>query len=110
MPHAANGMPASESAARTGAEDESLRAFVGVAPSSTLRAALARVRDTLTRAGFGEGLRWVPAENLHLTLRFLGEVPRASLPALISALRDAANEHPGFELALEGIGVRCMHD
>ena len=105
MPHAASGMPASESAARTGAEDESLRAFVGVAPSSTLRAALARVHDTLTRAGFGEGLRWVPAENLHLTLRFLGEVPRARLPALSSALRDAANEHPGFELALEGIAL-----
>ena len=100
MPHAATGMSESK-----GAEGETLRAFVGVAPGSTLRAALAQLREALARVNFGDGLRWVPAENLHLTLRFLGEVPRASLPALISALRAAVNEHPTFQLPLEGIAL-----
>ena len=105
MPHAAAGMSTSEGAEQTGAEDESLRAFVGVAPGSALRAALAQVREALASADFGDGLRWVPAENLHLTLRFLGEVPRASLPALISALRDGLGEQACFELPLEGIAL-----
>ncbi len=38
----------------------------------------------------GGGWRVTPAENIHITLRFLGDTPRERLPALEEALRAAA--------------------
>jgi len=43
-----------------------------------LRAACAPLRE----AGDGRGARWVPVENLHLTLRFLGETDRRGIESV----------------------------
>lgn len=57
------------------------------------------------RARFaGEALKWVPAENLHLTLKFLGDVQDDRLPAACAATRRAASG-PAFDVAWEGLGV-----
>jgi 2'-5' RNA ligase len=62
-------------------------------------AAAALVRELRARPG-ADGVRWVPAENLHVTLRFLGQVERARLPELTAAARAAAAPLAPFELAL----------
>ena len=49
------------------------------------------------------GARWVPAENYHLTLRFIGEVPKYQAQEVDEAL--AAIRAPGFELTLRGVGT-----
>ena len=49
-----------------------------------------------------EGLRWVHADNLHLTLRFIGEVDGAVAEDVAAAL--SGLEAPGFNLALSGVG------
>ncbi|HXY46479.1 MAG TPA: RNA 2',3'-cyclic phosphodiesterase [Thermoplasmata archaeon] len=41
----------------------------------------------------------------HLTLRFLGEVPRERLAEISSALADVAGATPPFDLVLEGVGA-----
>jgi 2'-5' RNA ligase len=48
---------------------------------------------------------WVPAGNLHLTLRFLGEQPETAVAGLVEALEDAARLTPPFSLALHGMGA-----
>jgi 2'-5' RNA ligase len=50
----------------------------------------------------GPGRRPAPE---HLTLRFLGEVPRERLAEISSALADVARATPAFDLVLEGIGA-----
>lgn len=50
-------------------------------------------------------VRWVAPETLHLTMKFLGEMPAARLPQLQHALQRAAFAHDPFDLELAGIGV-----
>jgi 2'-5' RNA ligase len=49
------------------------------------------------------GARWMPAENLHLTLRFIGEVPPHRAEEIDLAL--AALQSRRFDLVFAGIGT-----
>lgn len=49
-----------------------------------------------------EGLRWVHADSLHLTLRFIGEVDGATAEDIAAAL--ASLRFPAFDLSLAGVG------
>lgn len=62
--------------------------------------------ETLQRrlAGQGASVRWVDARNLHLTLRFLGEISGTQLRAVCCAVRNAASRVHRFSLQLSGTG------
>ena len=62
------------------------------------------LRERLTGLATGlPGARWLPPENFHLTLRFLGEMPSHRAEELDGAL--AAMRCRGFQLQLRGVGV-----
>lgn len=49
------------------------------------------------RSELGDSLEWVPPQNWHITLRFLGEINHKQLAALIEAAREIAHDGaPGF--------------
>ncbi len=50
-------------------------------------------------------VRWVAAEQLHLTLKFLGDVSPHNLELLADLLTREAVRHPPFFMRLEGLGV-----
>ncbi len=54
-------------------------------------------------AGGLPGARWVPPENYHVTLRFIGELPGWRAEEVDAAL--AALRAPGFTLQLAGVSV-----
>ena len=61
------------------------------------------LRDRLINLGGGlPGARWVPEENLHLTLRFIGEVPESSFDDIATSLSGV--HVPAFDLAVAGVG------
>lgn len=61
------------------------------------------VRQTLAGFAFNlPGARWVPAHNMHVTLRFIGETGRLEAEEIDHAL--AAIRAPGFALTLRGAG------
>jgi 2'-5' RNA ligase len=68
------------------------RLFVALEPPDPVRRRLAALADELRRAaGRAAGeVRWVPPENVHLTLQFLGAVPEERVAGIEAALRDAA--------------------
>ena len=72
------------------------RLFVALLPSEPARAALASLAENLTRA------RWTPPEQLHLTLRFIGDVSDTELQRVREAL--AAVQVGPFPLGVEGVG------
>jgi 2'-5' RNA ligase len=53
----------------------------------------------------GSGIRWVKAANLHLTLRFLGDIPQESMPQLAESLKANVDGFGTFDLMLKGIGA-----
>ena len=60
------------------------------------------------RAELGESaasVRWAPAEQLHLTLRFLGETDPSQVDAVAAAIAAVALERPALALRLDGFGL-----
>jgi 2'-5' RNA ligase len=51
------------------------------------------------------GVAWVARDNVHLTLKFLGNVETARLGGVERALAVAAAGQPSFELTLHGLGA-----
>jgi len=51
------------------------------------------------------GVRWVPPLNLHMTLKFLGEVNEESVPAIKAALSEVAVRSAPFSVTVRGAGA-----
>lgn len=49
--------------------------------------------------------RWTHADNLHLTLRFYGEIPATQATTVQAELARLADSLPTFTLKLDGLGV-----
>ena len=87
---------------------EAIRAFIAIELPSEVRHQLDQVEKQIqARAGEGsrKAVRWVPANNMHLTLKFLGEVSSGSIPDLARILQNAANRHSGFTITVGGLGA-----
>ena len=80
-----------------------VRAFVAVRLDEALQAALGVQLERLRLAA--PSVAWVPAQNLHLTLRFLGGVGADTLPRVTRALEGLSGEARPFELAVGGLGA-----
>jgi 2'-5' RNA ligase len=79
------------------------RTFVALPLGEAAVEALIRLRTRL--APEAPKARWVAAENLHVTLAFLGGVSPAELPGVIAATHDAAAAVPLPQLNLRGLGA-----
>ena len=51
-----------------------------------------------------ERINWVPEDNFHLTLRFIGNTTREQLYALVDRLEEVANDTAKFSFKIEGAG------
>lgn len=84
--------------------EEILRTFIAIELDATLQAALGRIQRQYQRQIAPANVKWVAAENIHLTLKFLGDTPRGRLPEIEAALQAACAPHEPFEIAIEGRG------
>lgn len=85
-----------------------IRAFIAIELPSTIREQLNQIEQQIKdRAGDSarKAVRWVPASNMHLTLKFLGEVSTANIQALASVLEREAARHSAFDLEVSGLGA-----
>jgi 2'-5' RNA ligase len=84
-----------------GARPEVVRAFFGLPVPEAQRAAMAGFLTACATAA--PQFRWTPAANLHLTIRFIGNVDRALVEAVADRL--AARSLDAIDLELGSIGT-----
>jgi 2'-5' RNA ligase len=62
-----------------------------------------RRKQPLVEAGFR--VAWVPAANLHLTIKFLGSIREEAIEGVVGALNRVAPRHQPFEARAQGLGA-----
>ena len=75
-----------------------MRLFIAIELPEEIRRSLVRVQNSLRPV---VAAKWVRVEQLHLTLKFLGETPDAELPGLIEELNRVRFD--AFELSTAGV-------
>ncbi len=82
----------------------SLRTFIAVDIAAPIQKIIQQKTDTL-RTSLGTALvRWVNADNIHLTLKFLGDIAPAQVDDLKQLLRTEADQVRAFDLQIGGCG------
>lgn len=82
-----------------------LRAFIAVEIPPDIHKAI-ESETALLRAKLDSSLvRWVPTGNIHLTLKFLGDVSPANIEMLSQMLSVEVRQHDSFTIKFGGLGV-----
>jgi len=81
-----------------------VRVFVAVFPPLEVRkTALSGALEAVRRSDDKVG--WVRPENVHLTLKFLGDIREEALNDLCAALEETCRHHTPFDVGLTGLGA-----
>ena len=83
--------------------EKTLRTFVAFELPSLVKERAAALQDALKARGLK--LQWVKPNNLHLTLKFLGNTPEANVPEIVRCIHRTAEQQPPLEMTLQGMGV-----
>jgi 2'-5' RNA ligase len=83
---------------------DTVRAFIAIELDKRLCTKLGELQDRL-RADVPPGLvRWVRPEGMHLTLKFLGDVPAVQVSEIAQAVQQASAKHASFVCTVSGLG------
>ena len=83
-----------------------MRVFIAVDIDEKTRAALGDLQQRLANGGdVGKGaVKWVNPKNIHLTLKFLGEIKDEKVVEVCNIVENVAGRHKNFELDIESVG------
>jgi 2'-5' RNA ligase len=83
-----------------------MRVFIAIDMDEQITAGLSRLQQQLqNKANVGKSdVKWVEPDNIHLTLKFLGEVKDEQVVDVCSIVKEVADLHKSFELSVESVG------
>lgn len=81
-----------------------IRSFISIAPDPGVAREVSRLQRRLEEVLPRGAVRWIPAEQLHLTLKFLGNIPGSAVEELSSSLRAIGEPYSPLRLRAEGLG------
>ena len=82
-----------------------IRSFIAIDLPKHIQDPLDRVIRDLQDRNPHTAVRWVPAHNIHLTLKFLGEVSSSNLEILTKILQTEVPRHRCFEILVGTLGA-----
>ncbi|MDI6841114.1 MAG: RNA 2',3'-cyclic phosphodiesterase [bacterium] len=78
-----------------------MRAFVAIKIPTEIIEKVAQLQESLKEV---QGVKWVKPENIHLTLKFLGEVKDEQIETVKSAIKSSIQGIKPFNISLSDIG------
>ena len=82
-----------------------IRAFIAVNLAPSVVEEIAKVQAVLRRADGEPGaVRWTRVENMHLTLKFLGNIDQHQVALILTRLRQVGRDCPAFQIEARQLG------
>jgi 2'-5' RNA ligase len=83
-----------------------MRVFIAIDIDKQIRAGLSRLQQQLqNKANVKKSdVKWVEPNNIHLTLKFLGEIKDEQAVDVCNIVKEVAGIHQSFELSVESVG------
>lgn len=83
--------------------EDVMRCFIAIEVPSEVKAAFIELQKDLRSAG--ADVAWTNPDNVHLTLKFLGEIDKKLVSEVERVCRETIAATPPFNLSLNGIGL-----
>jgi 2'-5' RNA ligase len=80
-----------------------MRLFIAIEIPDEIKKEIAEIQRRLKDSGVDAG--WTRQEGIHLTLKFLGEVPEAKISGVMAALAGATRDTNGLRLDVMNVGA-----
>ncbi|MBL8100913.1 MAG: RNA 2',3'-cyclic phosphodiesterase [Anaerolineales bacterium] len=81
-----------------------LRTFIAIELPEQIQNALEKQTARLRQPLGDDLVRWIPTQNMHLTLKFIGNVAASHMEFLKQLISQTADSHSQFNLQISGIG------
>lgn len=82
---------------------QTIRTFIAIEIPTAIQEKLIEIQTDLAK--FVGRVSWVKRGNIHITLKFLGDVQANQIESISSALKQIAQTHSSFNINFGGIGV-----
>lgn len=82
---------------------KSIRSFIAIELPQEIIETIEKLQDRLRR--YGLNIRWIRSKNIHLTLKFLGNISEGDVTSITSVLKTIADNMAPFKLMGQGIGT-----
>ncbi|HIJ56839.1 MAG TPA: RNA 2',3'-cyclic phosphodiesterase [Deltaproteobacteria bacterium] len=80
-----------------------IRAFIAIELPEAVRSSIEMIQNRLKSLDLP--LRWVRLENIHLTMKFLGDIDEIEIENIESSLQDSVKKQAPLTLSAKGVGV-----
>ncbi len=80
-----------------------IRSFIAIPIPAALQKSAGHLVQRLEVSS--SGIKWVPQDNLHLTLKFLGDVDNREIPRVCGVVRECCAPSEPFEMLVSGVGA-----
>ena len=82
---------------------KTIRTFIAIKLPESIISSIREIQENMRTNGLN--LRWVRPENIHLTLKFLGDIKENSIENVTTAIYDSVKTYVPISLCAKGIGV-----
>jgi len=80
-----------------------MRAFIAIELPQNIKNTIGRLQTKLKASS--AGLKWVDPSNIHLTLKFLGDIDEKSKDGICTLLKEICGRTPLFTIKLQGLSA-----
>ncbi len=85
------------------AKNSGMRTFIAIELPQQIQNALAKLQEQLKQSG--ADVKWVEPINIHLTLKFLGEIDEQQLNKIKQVIEEIAADKDAFQIHISSLGA-----